>query len=268
MKFALINGNKVEAIKGTKGICPNCKAELIAKCGEHKIHHWAHKGIRNCDPWWENETEWHRSWKNNYSAEWQEIPLLDEDTNETHIADVRTDDGLVIEFQHSTINPNERIAREKFYKNMVWVIDSARLKRDYPRFLVGRTNFRRTNYPGIFQVDFLDECFPSAWVGSSVPVIFDFKGNDAIEDPKDLRNHLYCFLSKKDSKDAIVAILSRRDFIDLTTTGEWSSIIKSYLDRPTQNQQVQRDQGMQNYRVRRESPYVFDKGRFIKRTRF
>jgi competence protein CoiA len=33
MKFVLINGEKAEANKGAKGFCPNCGAELIAKCG-------------------------------------------------------------------------------------------------------------------------------------------------------------------------------------------------------------------------------------------
>lgn len=51
MKFAIIDNTKVEAIKGVKGICPSCGSELIAKCGEVKVNHWAHKGMRNCDPW-------------------------------------------------------------------------------------------------------------------------------------------------------------------------------------------------------------------------
>lgn len=52
MKFALINGIKEEATKGAKGLCPICDSELVAKCGEVKINHWAHKGKRMCDPWW------------------------------------------------------------------------------------------------------------------------------------------------------------------------------------------------------------------------
>ena len=43
MKFALINNCRAEAAKGAKGICPSCGSELIAKCGEVKINHWAHK---------------------------------------------------------------------------------------------------------------------------------------------------------------------------------------------------------------------------------
>ncbi len=122
MKFAIVNGDKTEALKGVKGICPNCGSELIAKCGELKMNHWSHKGIRTCDSWWEPETEWHRSWKNHFPNEWQENIRFDELKNEKHIADILPIDNLVIEFQHSHIEPQERISREKFYKNMVWVV--------------------------------------------------------------------------------------------------------------------------------------------------
>ena len=66
MKFALIDNIRTEAAKGAKGICPSCGSDLIAKCGDIKVNHWAHKGIRSCDPWSENETEWHREWKGNF----------------------------------------------------------------------------------------------------------------------------------------------------------------------------------------------------------
>jgi competence protein CoiA len=49
MKYALVDGIKVEAYKGQKGACPICGLSLISRFGNRKIHHWAHKGIRNCD---------------------------------------------------------------------------------------------------------------------------------------------------------------------------------------------------------------------------
>ncbi len=60
--------------------------------------------MRSCDPWWENETEWHRKWKGNFAEEWQEVILTDGITDEKHIADIRTPYGLVVEFQHSHID--------------------------------------------------------------------------------------------------------------------------------------------------------------------
>lgn len=51
-------------------------------------------------------------------------------THEKHIADIRTNSGLVIEFQHSRIDPQEQVKREIGYGNMIWVVDGARLKKD------------------------------------------------------------------------------------------------------------------------------------------
>lgn len=108
MRFALINNNRIEAQPQLQGLCCCCSKPVIAKCGTRKIWHWAHKSKTDCDNWWEPETEWHRLWKNNYPSHWQEMPLLDERKDEKHIADIRTIHNLVIEFQHSHIDPQER----------------------------------------------------------------------------------------------------------------------------------------------------------------
>ncbi|HEY3402413.1 MAG TPA: competence protein CoiA family protein [Ohtaekwangia sp.] len=102
--------------------CECCGAELIPKCGNIRIHHWAHKGRSDCDHWWEPETEWHRKWKNQFPDEWQEIVKIDMDTGERHRADIYNPHmELVIEFQNSPIDTREKASREKFYKKMLWV---------------------------------------------------------------------------------------------------------------------------------------------------
>jgi hypothetical protein len=130
MRFANVDGNRTEALPKMRGSCPACEAEVISKCGKHVIWHWAHKGRKNCDRWWESETDWHRSWKNNFPADWQEIIHTDPTTSEKHIADVKTPGGLVLEFQHSPINPNEVSAREDFYRNLIWIVDGLRNELD------------------------------------------------------------------------------------------------------------------------------------------
>lgn len=70
-----------------------------------------------------------------------------------------------IEFQHSHIQPRERTSREKFYRNMVWVVDGTRLKRDYQRFLRHKDHFHLVK-DGIFKVDDSEECFHPSWTGS------------------------------------------------------------------------------------------------------
>ena len=131
MKYAIVNGERSEARRGLAGECPACSSEMIAKCGEIYAHHWAHKGRRNCDAWWENETEWHRAWKNLFPTDWQEI-VHRADDGEKHIADVQTEDGWTIEFQHSLIKPEERVSREEFYEKMIWVVDG-KLRPTYGR---------------------------------------------------------------------------------------------------------------------------------------
>lgn len=222
MKFALVDNTKTIATKGAKGICSNCGSEVIAKCGEFKQHHWSHKATRECDPWWENETEWHRNWKNQFPVEWQEIIKYDAQTREKHIADICTHDGLVVEFQHSHINPQERITREVFYKPMIWVVDGTRLKRDFIRFQDGIRLFQRTNMNGVYHVSSPNQCFPANWLNSKIPVLFDFKGNETISNPKDIRSNLYCVLPQKEENEVTVGVLTRRFCIDeILRGGKW-----------------------------------------------
>lgn len=215
MKFALAAGNRIEAFAGGRGACPSCKGEVIAKCGSHRIPHWAHRGIRDCDSWGEKETEWHRRWKNNFPTEFQEFIQHDEKSGERHIADVRTNFGLVIEFQHSHLDPLERATRERFYGNMLWVVDGTRLQRDYPRFLKGRDGLKSIGVPGYFLLAFPEECFSTMWLDSSVPVIFDFRGLGA-RDPSDaFGNSLWCLLPGRAEGNAIVVRMSPEQFVQV-----------------------------------------------------
>ena len=134
MRFALSNEEeRIEATPRALGVCPGCNAEMLARCGTKKVWHWAHKGQRHCDPWWENETEWHRGWKNRFPTNWQEVPARDE-TGELHIADIKTPDGLVIEFQHSAIQPGEVAKRTNFYDQVIWIVDANRRATDLTQY--------------------------------------------------------------------------------------------------------------------------------------
>ncbi|WP_341912613.1 CoiA-like domain protein [Polaromonas sp. YR568] len=123
MQLALVDGVRQKAHPGLKGVCPGCALPAVPKCGEKLVWHWAHKG-RHCDPWWENETEWHRNWKAQFPEAWQEVIQTDAVTGEKHIADVRTANGMVIELQHSAMPADELRSREAFYKHMIWIVDA------------------------------------------------------------------------------------------------------------------------------------------------
>lgn len=244
MQFALVASKRVQAEPQLQGLCCCCSKPVVAKCGSQKIWHWAHKSKTNCDNWWEPETEWHRIWKNNYLSEWQETPLIDKKTGEKHIADICTSHNLVIEFQHSHIDPQEITSREAFYKNMVWIVDGTRLKRDYARFEKewknhGLSEVHETDKLGIFKIGFPEYCFPKNWLKRSVPVVFDFRGHSSLEDSGDLRNPLYCLFPTVGNHTR-VAVIPRKAFVTTTTSGEWASRVKEFMTNLRKYDEMQR----------------------------
>lgn len=122
--------DRVKPTPQGRGICQICENVLIAKCGEIYTWHWQHKKDRDCDPWKEYETEWHRRWKNYFPFDWQEV-LIENISTERHLADVRTDNGVVLEFQNSPISTSTIRTRETFYGNMIWVINAELFKENF-----------------------------------------------------------------------------------------------------------------------------------------
>jgi competence protein CoiA len=158
------------------GKCPACDHPMVAKCGDLRVRHWAHRGKRICDPWWENEGEWHRAWKAEFPDAWQEI-VHGADNGTKHIADVKTEHGWVIELQHSRISPEERRSRDVFYRQLVWVVDGTSRKRDANQFArawsdgtpIGKALFVRRLYA--------DDCaLLREWTDSQTPIFIDFGG--------------------------------------------------------------------------------------------
>lgn len=122
MLYALVDGIKSSATPYSKGLCPFCESQVIAKCGEFKSWHWAHKKIVSCDSWYKPETEWHRNWKKVFGITNCEIILQKEGVK--HIADIKTIHGRIIELQNSPIDNETLASREIFYGNdMAWIIN-------------------------------------------------------------------------------------------------------------------------------------------------
>lgn len=173
MKFANIEGQRREAQPGISAQCPLCGTTVVAKCGHHKVWHWAHRRAHVCDRWWEPETEWHKIWKNEFPSNWQEIIQI-APNGEKHVADVKTKGGTVIEFQHSFLETKERMAREYFYGKMVWVVDGCRRKRDADQLLksIGPCVYGIEPYI-LYVADHQGCTLLREWNTSPVPVYFD-----------------------------------------------------------------------------------------------
>ena len=213
MRYASVNGVRQEAEQKLRGTCPYCDRVVFAKCGQQRIWHWSHLGKLDV--------------------------ILGESPRRFGIASGRTsfpqiggrsgrrskwrmscrrcqeDRGLVIEFQRSHITPDERISRENFYRNMVWVVDGTRLARDWPRFEQGYSARRQIIRPGFFITPYPALCFGKAWVNCRVPVFVDFAGTTPIAQLPDARRHpLWCMLPGRVDSYAVVFAHSRQDFVD------------------------------------------------------
>lgn len=265
MRYANVNGEKVEAFLGLVGECPGCNQTMVPHCGNIKIHHWAHKGKRNCDPWWENETEWHRTWKDQFPKDWQEAPHTDESTGEKHFADVKTPQGWVLEFQHSPIKSEEKLSRNQFYKKIIWVVDGTRRMRDKPKLLELWESGRKTGTnPVVRQIHFPEEsALLRDWGNSSVPVFVDFGEEQLWWILPPIKNQM-------GFAQTLVVPFAKDDFIDIHRKGlvedfiaylnDYSglfskNIIQKTVSRPTlqaQSQVPQRPKYYNPYRARRK----------------
>ncbi len=208
MRFAIVGGEKREAEKELTGSCVGCDQLMIPVCGAKNAKHWRHKVDCECDHWWENETEWHRAWKNSFPAECQEIRHRADD-GEWHIADVKTKADHILEFQHSHLNSEERQARNKFYgSNLVWVVDGLKRKNDLSRFNLVLKN-AKVIVQGINLAQIsstFDECtLLEEWSECKGSVFFDF----GVEFP------LWCLLPKALKAEHYIGPFSRQHFIEL-----------------------------------------------------
>lgn len=176
MKWAIKDNIKVESSPDRKAICPLCKEEVISKCGDINVWHWAHKNKKDCDSWWEPESEWHKDWKSNFPIEQQEFIMG------RHRADIRTKDRWIIELQNSTISSREIIEREEYYKRMIWLINGKTLCK----------GLRIRNKDN--KITFRWKSPPKSWWVSKKDIYIDMSG--IVDVLKTLLND-YCFDDKK-----------------------------------------------------------------------
>jgi len=149
-----------------------------------------------CDSWKEPETPWHRAWKDRFPKEWQEIVHTDAN-GQRHRADVKTDQGYALEFQHSPIKFEERQSREDFYKAMIWIVNGTKRPNDKAKFI----NSWKCSAPIKEKVEIwkLNDAFEKCpllrdWADSNAPVFFDF-GEDFLlgilpKDPSEEKRYI------------------------------------------------------------------------------
>jgi competence CoiA-like predicted nuclease len=107
MLYGIHNGEKVRASKLLDATCPCCQSKLVAKMGNHVIHHWSHAARNDC-PHIGKESAWHLKWKNAFRPKYVEV--FKSDDIGIRISDVCIH-GVNLEFQNSPISHNEAWSR-------------------------------------------------------------------------------------------------------------------------------------------------------------
>ena len=215
MKFAIVGNNKHQKpTKGAKGICPVCGEEVLAKCGNIKAHYWSHLADSKC-VYKGNKGEWHIAWQNEFPDDWQEVLLINTENNERNLADVRTPNGLILEFQHSHIKDEEKTARELFYKSMCWVVDGtnwSKIRTYFENKYKDASEEEIEKRVGIDKYDY-EMIFSAVWASSSVPIFYDFYGQNTSEERTRWQEYLYCCFPYRDWVGFYAVPIKRQNFI-------------------------------------------------------
>lgn len=140
---------------------------------------------------------------------------------------------------------------------MNWVVDGTRLKNDYKRFEKGIAKNARIisqiryieqevgvqhgyNSSGqeifpvqvgnLLEISFADELLPKNWLNSNVPVVFDFKGLNEINEPNDLRQSVFCLLPLKDIFHRYLIQIPIQYFIETAKSGLWANFVNNCVN--------------------------------------
>jgi len=126
---------------GERAMCPVCQVEVISKCGEINVWHWAHRASLGCDSWMESDSQWHAEWKALVPEDWIEIVI--EKDGKRRLADIRLLNGCVVKLQHGPLSPEQIREYERFFGNMVWIFDVRETTEPSDSFESPRLNFRK-----------------------------------------------------------------------------------------------------------------------------
>ena len=109
-----------DADENSEIVCECCGGPLVAKRGEIKIHHFAHRNECDChSDDYAPMSEWHKSWQEKFPIECREVWSPDK----RHRADILIEElKLVIEFQHSHIDINRFKTRTQAWNDRGYTV--------------------------------------------------------------------------------------------------------------------------------------------------
>src|ERR1035437_4900517 len=160
-------GRRICAEPNQHALCPGCRAPVLSKCGAINVWHWAHASGKECDPWYEPETQWHINWKMQFEESCREV-VMGEHRADIFALDKYSTFPYVVELQHSPLEFTEIVERERFYGLMVWIVDGLGFKNHFEFGCEIKTNGGAT-----VEAPFRRKWFRKSWAGSSKALYLD-----------------------------------------------------------------------------------------------
>lgn len=204
--YAIVNGVRMhisEVARKQHGVCPVCQSELVARKGDVRAEHWWHVNGKRCDAWYQPKGPWHCYWQNMFPKEWQEVVVEKEVDGLVvrHIADVKTERGVILEVQYSPISIEDIAIRERFYNNMLWLVNMRRTETDSNVLAVLKRN-EAVDFGSIHAWVVTEQGLSETqkWYHAQKPVVFDFFGDFMTPESEE---DLYCLLPRVDSIDEV-----------------------------------------------------------------
>jgi competence protein CoiA len=139
---------------------------------------------------------------------------------------VKTENGWVLEFQHSYLKPEERRARNAFYPMLVWIVDGTRRKTDKLQFEKAmKESTAVIKEPLILRVLFPEECrLLKEWHDSNALVFFDF------QETKETNQSMLWFLFPKiATNEAYISRFSRQKFIEMHNGNKFDEMVRNTI---------------------------------------
>jgi hypothetical protein len=125
MKYSIFNGQLVTACSDLKVFkksgyhCPTCGDDVVLASGEVNVTHFRHKTTKKCEEY--GKTDWHKAWQNHFPNNAEITIVRDGVTRRADLCFGQGDNRYFVEFQYSYMSRDEIQARERFYRNLVWV---------------------------------------------------------------------------------------------------------------------------------------------------
>ena len=184
--------------------CPHCGGKVILKNGLINIPHFAHVQ-KDCGYFdYKGMSKWHLDWQSHFPQAQREVIKKCQKTGEKHIADTVNARGTVIEFQNSSISLKEKLSRDSFYNEIIWVVNAEEFK--------DRIKLAKVETPL-----FRDNKSTLEYLQSPFGPVSDYSINKVMQNTKEVIkavNKQYNYLKDSDSDTLSISLCGVENFLN------------------------------------------------------